>query len=434
MNSTNVTTSMPHSNANHNSQQQLNGPRELNYVNSEYMRDRNAVASTASKVQSNSRLVMANAAPKFGQKRSLAHGNGADEGDIVGSHLRGSTTKNRRNARNFNPDKHKKSHSSQTKDGGSDDVAVVDDIDKSYARVDSDEMADGGDENNDSNKSNRHVESVMGQPTISAAKSNLSYMTSRIDHQKSTKQRNSHADAKQSQKGWSTGSNSGHKTNEDHLSFPRSSSIDADVPRSGSNRKSKSVATVTNPLSSSSLPSRLLLTSTINSMLAANSETTNDGNDHSRTRDNGSVLKSKNRNHFDSHKNYNNPDMGSIAGVQKPNVAYLKAVTTGTATMSSSSSSSSSQPSPSSEPRQMQSAINNHHLNSNNVIVDSFESPPTTTMELECVAGYDGGLPQHFMLEAYDSRTKKLRLNITSAFSDVPLFRIDLAGMLCSIQ
>ena len=80
----------------------------------------------------------------------------------------------------------------------------------------------------------------------------------------------------------------------------------------------------------------------------------------------------------------------------------------------------------------MPSAINNHHLNSNNVIVDSYESPPTT-MELECVAGYDGGLPQYFVLEAYDSRTKKLRLNITSAFSDIPLFRIDLAGM-CSTQ
>lgn len=51
-----------------------------------------------------------------------------------------------------------------------------------------------------------------------------------------------------------------------------------------------------------------------------------------------------------------------------------------------------------------------------------------STMELECVAGYDGGLPQYFFLEAYDSRTKKLRLNITSALNDIPLFRIDLAG------
>lgn len=51
-----------------------------------------------------------------------------------------------------------------------------------------------------------------------------------------------------------------------------------------------------------------------------------------------------------------------------------------------------------------------------------------TLMELECIAGYDGGLPQYFFLEAYDSQSRKLRLNITSALNDVPLFRIDLAS------
>lgn len=55
-------------------------------------------------------------------------------------------------------------------------------------------------------------------------------------------------------------------------------------------------------------------------------------------------------------------------------------------------------------------------------------STTPTAMELECVAGYDGGLPQYFVLEAYDSRTRKLRLNITSAFPDLPLFRIDMDG------
>lgn len=55
-------------------------------------------------------------------------------------------------------------------------------------------------------------------------------------------------------------------------------------------------------------------------------------------------------------------------------------------------------------------------------------STTPTAMELECVAGYDGGLPQFFVLEAYDSRTRKLRLNITSAFPDLPLFRIDMEG------
>ncbi|XP_021712554.1 uncharacterized protein LOC110681093 [Aedes aegypti] len=67
-----------------------------------------------------------------------------------------------------------------------------------------------------------------------------------------------------------------------------------------------------------------------------------------------------------------------------------------------------------------------------NHYMESVESSAPTTMELECVAGYDGGLPQHFFLEAYDSRTRKLRLNITSALSDVPLFRIDLSELIPS--
>lgn len=77
-------------------------------------------------------------------------------------------------------------------------------------------------------------------------------------------------------------------------------------------------------------------------------------------------------------------------------------------------------------------SYNNHNSNSNNpyantVHTETVEQP--TLMELECIAGYDGGLPQYFFLEAYDSRSRKLRLNITSALNDVPLFRIDLAGI-----
>lgn len=70
--------------------------------------------------------------------------------------------------------------------------------------------------------------------------------------------------------------------------------------------------------------------------------------------------------------------------------------------------------------------FNNANNNNNAVHTEIIEQP--TLMELECVAGFDGGLPQYFFLEAYDSRTKKLRLNITSALNDIPLFRIDLAG------
>jgi hypothetical protein len=80
----------------------------------------------------------------------------------------------------------------------------------------------------------------------------------------------------------------------------------------------------------------------------------------------------------------------------------------------------------------MPSAINSNSYNrndpyANTVHTETVEQP--TLMELECIAGYDGGLPQYFFLEAYDSRTRKLRLNITSALNDVPLFRIDLAGI-----
>jgi hypothetical protein len=74
---------------------------------------------------------------------------------------------------------------------------------------------------------------------------------------------------------------------------------------------------------------------------------------------------------------------------------------------------------------------NNNNNNNNNVLIsDSMDQQQIqpTLMELECIAGYDGGLPQYFFLEAYDSHTRKLRLNITSALNDVPLFRIDLAS------
>jgi hypothetical protein len=51
----------------------------------------------------------------------------------------------------------------------------------------------------------------------------------------------------------------------------------------------------------------------------------------------------------------------------------------------------------------------------------------TDALEVECVAGYDGGLPQRFVLEAYESRTMRLRLNVSS---DSPLFRLDLNDLL----
>ncbi|RZC33436.1 hemicentin-2 [Asbolus verrucosus] len=51
-------------------------------------------------------------------------------------------------------------------------------------------------------------------------------------------------------------------------------------------------------------------------------------------------------------------------------------------------------------------------------------------LEVECRAGYDGGLPQRFILEAYDAYTMRMRLNLSSADTDMPVFRLDLGDML----
>ncbi|KAJ8940656.1 hypothetical protein NQ314_010642 [Rhamnusium bicolor] len=54
----------------------------------------------------------------------------------------------------------------------------------------------------------------------------------------------------------------------------------------------------------------------------------------------------------------------------------------------------------------------------------------TEVVEVECRAGYDGGLPQHFILEAYDAHNMRLRLNLTVADTDSPVFRLDLGELL----
>lgn len=390
MNSTNQTASTTHSSSNSGSQQQLNGPKESNYINAEYIKDRNAFVSTASKKPNkNATINMV----KFNKKSFSTNGDHKSIDD--GVHTFGST-KTRRNTKSYNPEYHKKSHSPRTKDL---DSIVSDDIDVDYDTIEDDE----------------HVNDENGR--ISTVKSNLSYMTLRMDHQRNVNQQYSHSDTKRNQKSWSRGS-AGHKTNgntdtANDMTFQNAfagHAMATDVMRT--DRRDRDIETIPDLLSSSS---RLFSTSTIKSMISGNSEVGGHARDGRIQTGDGYGRKNKNRNHSDSHKNYNNLEMTSGMDLNKPNVAYLKSLT----------ASSSSAPS---EPKPIQNAINNHHVSSNNVIVDTYESPPTT-MELECVAGYDGGLPQHFILEAYDSRTKKLRLNITSAFSDIPLFRIDLAGM-----
>lgn len=54
-------------------------------------------------------------------------------------------------------------------------------------------------------------------------------------------------------------------------------------------------------------------------------------------------------------------------------------------------------------------------------------------LEVECRAGYDGGLPQTFVLEAYDSYNLRLRFNLSSSGgTDAPSFRFELSQMLAS--
>lgn len=399
-NTTNTTSTTAHPNQSYKIQQQLNGPKELSYINADYVRARNAFVSTTSEKPTKTKNgTMA----KF-NKKSLPNGSVSGVALPI-STLRELRTKARRNTKSYNPKYHKNSHSTLREDERL-DALVSDDIDVEYTEMEDDE--------NDQHDRNDKIPA----PTFSTAKSNLSYMTSRIDHQRKTRQQNFYPDAaKRNLKSWTKGSNS-HKTNGDdslnEMSFESISdpddvadAIDMKTTNSMQDNRGDTVdpATLPDPLSSSSRT-----TSTIKSTVSG--DNISSGNDRNHTRDELYVRKNKNQNHFDNHKNYNNLKMKSSSGPHKPNVAYLKSATT-------------------SEPKSMHSAINNHHLNSNNVIVDSYESPPTT-MELECVAGYDGGLPQHFVLEAYDSRTKKLRLNITSAFSDIPLFRIDLSGMVFS--
>ncbi|XP_055848282.1 uncharacterized protein LOC129913564 isoform X2 [Episyrphus balteatus] len=67
--------------------------------------------------------------------------------------------------------------------------------------------------------------------------------------------------------------------------------------------------------------------------------------------------------------------------------------------------------------------------NGNGMHLENYDNIIYSTMELECLPGYDGGLQQQFFLEAYDSKTKKLRLNTTSTYSDAPIFRIDLTDL-----
>ncbi|XP_060522405.1 synaptogenesis protein syg-2-like isoform X2 [Cylas formicarius] len=54
------------------------------------------------------------------------------------------------------------------------------------------------------------------------------------------------------------------------------------------------------------------------------------------------------------------------------------------------------------------------------------------TVEVQCKAGYDGGVPQQFVLEAYEAHSMRLRINQTILDSENPVFHLDLGELLPS--
>lgn len=376
------------------------GLKELNYANTEYVKDRNVVASTTNKKsnRSNNNSGPSTSTNKFHQKSptTLHDTNVRSGGGGAVRETNGKTS--RRNARSYNPDNNKESHllfdaknddgnmdgvrgdvsdssgsSSRTNNNGSsmsrrkldanENVNDDNDNDDDNDDDDIDDETMEADRANDSSNEDANVDDDrnIGFASFSSAKSNLSHMTRRtLASQRITKRQSDQRNIKYDVSDNDNGS-ANHKTNRRNTT--RHQKVVTSVDSVSSQRTSVDIEF---------------------------------GNEH--------VTK------HGRHDEIGDNDASSSTA---PRVAHLRSNGGGGGGIDV-------------ESRAM--LVNSNNINNNNAIVDTFDAPPTA-MELECVAGYDGGLPQYFLLEAYDSRTKKLRLNITSAFSDVPLFRIDLTGL-----
>lgn len=66
----------------------------------------------------------------------------------------------------------------------------------------------------------------------------------------------------------------------------------------------------------------------------------------------------------------------------------------------------------------------------NNCTIKASLNQSSEILEVECVPGYNGGLPQEFRLEAYEAPSDSLRLNVSSVSIDLPIFRIAVADLL----
>lgn len=359
------------------------------------MKDRNAVVSAASK-KSNRRNNNSGtlATTKFNKKNAgtSSHESSASNGSGGGggSAIREPNEKSRRTARSYNPDNNnKKSHLPfDTKhdddvDGGKGDSSrrsnsgsgtnrrkldANENVNDDNVDIDdNDDDGDGGDGDDDNDRK-------IGFASFSVTESNLSHTTWRTDNQRISKRQSDQRNIKYDNDG-----SVSHKTHRQDAN-----KVDARHQKIASPFES-----LLSPASSASSLRPSTLTPIASEIKFSIEHGTNRG---------------RNGRNVDSNE----------GGASAPSIEYLRS---GGGDVDSRVTSSNAM-----------LVNNNNHLNNNNAIVDTFDAPPTA-MELECVAGYDGGLPQYFLLEAYDSRTKKLRLNISSAFSDVPLFRIDLTGL-----
>ncbi|CAG5106044.1 Similar to Cadm1: Cell adhesion molecule 1 (Rattus norvegicus) [Cotesia congregata] len=66
----------------------------------------------------------------------------------------------------------------------------------------------------------------------------------------------------------------------------------------------------------------------------------------------------------------------------------------------------------------------------NNCTLKALLNQTLESLDVECAAGYDGGLRQDFRLEAYEAQTNLLRVNISSISPEAPVFRIPVADLL----
>ncbi|XP_066149395.1 protein turtle homolog A-like [Euwallacea fornicatus] len=67
-----------------------------------------------------------------------------------------------------------------------------------------------------------------------------------------------------------------------------------------------------------------------------------------------------------------------------------------------------------------------------NCTLKSVNNQTIEIVDVECRAGYDGGLPQRFVLEAFDAHSMRLRINHTVTETDYPTFHLDLGDLLPS--